>query len=72
MCAELQLLDMFDQHGEVLQELAVLLQELLSSNLSLCPRPRLQTQLLLEQGSLTMTNSKKKKTPKNQKNKTKQ
>lgn len=61
MCAELQLLNVFDQHGEMLKELAVLLQELLSSNLSLCPCPRLQTQLLLEQGGLTMTNSKQKK-----------
>lgn len=45
---DLQLLDLFDQQGDVLQEVRVLLQQPLNSDLGVIPSIRLHQQLLLE------------------------
>lgn len=52
----LQFLDLLDQHGDVLQEVRVLLQQPLDSDLGVVPRIRLHQQLLLENVDLRKTN----------------
>lgn len=49
---DLQFLDLFDQQGDVLQEVRVLLQQPLNSDLGVVPSIRLHRQLLLENADL--------------------
>lgn len=49
---QLQLLHLFDQEGDVLQQVLVLEQELVHASLGLQPRRRLRGQLVLQQMDL--------------------
>lgn len=54
-CLQLQFLDLFDQQGDVLQQVGVLLEQPLHSGLGAGPSVQLQRQLLLENVDLSRT-----------------